>query len=177
MKKWKLILFLLLVLILGLVLKFDFASGEQDSLHDGKYIINGERVVFRNGISEEEMPDSRAKVVTRYFGNDAGSDFDKDGKEDIVFLVTQNTGGSGTFYYLVARLNGSFRPKGSYGLYLGDRIAPQNIEIKDDNVIVVNYADRRVDESFVVPPSVGKSLFLSLDPKTMQFGEVIQDFN
>ncbi len=43
-------------------------------------------------------------------------------------------------------------------------------------VIVVNYADRAPGESFVTPPSVGKSLWLLLDPKTMQFGEVAQNF-
>ena len=44
------------------------------------------------------------------------------------------------------------------------------------NIIVVNYADRKSGESFVVSPSEGKSMWLLLDPKTMQFGEVAQNF-
>ncbi len=43
-------------------------------------------------------------------------------------------------------------------------------------VIVVNYADRKSGESFAVQPSVGKSLWLLLDPKTMKLGEVAQNF-
>ena len=175
MKRTSTIFFLLLILIIGLSFKFNFASGEQDSIHDGKYIINGEKVTLKNGIAEENIPGSLAKIVTKYFGNDVRADFDKDGKEDVAFLVTQNNGGSGTFYYLVVRLNNGYSSKGSYGLFLGDRIAPQNTEVEDGNVIVVNYADRKLEDSFVIPPSVGKSLLVSLDPKTMQFGEVIKD--
>jgi len=177
MKKGQLILFLLLVLLLGFSLTFNNRIGGQGDLHDGIYIINGKKVNLRDGFSESRIPNSSAKVITNYFGNDVRSDLDKDGKEDIVFMVTQNSGGSGTFYYLIARLNNSSEDKYSHALYLGDRIAPQNIEIKDDGTIVVNYAERQVDESFAIPPSVGKSLFLSLDTKTMQFGEIVQDFN
>ena len=68
---------------------------------------------------------------------------------------------------------------------MGDRIAPQTINIDEgkttngtsrQNVIVVNYTDRKHGESFAVAPSVGKSIWLKLDPKTMQFGEVAQNF-
>ncbi len=44
------------------------------------------------------------------------------------------------------------------------------------NVIVVNYEDRKLGENFTVIPSIGKSIWLKLDPKTMQFGEVAQNF-
>ena len=44
------------------------------------------------------------------------------------------------------------------------------------NVIVVNYAERVPGEPFTTQPSIGKSIWLLLDPETMQFGEVAQNF-
>ena len=75
--------------------------------------------------------------------------------------------------------------EGSEGLLLGDRIAPQTINIDEgrttngtnrQNVVVVNYADRKPGESFAIAPSIGKSIWLKFDPKTMQFGIVEQNF-
>ncbi len=82
----------------------------------------------------------------------------------------------------------SVSPSGNCGteaFFLGDRIAPQTTEIDEgktvkgtnrQNVIVVNYAVRLPNEPFTVKPSVGKSVWLKLDPVTMQFGEVAQNF-
>jgi hypothetical protein len=98
-----------------------------------------------------------------------------DGVEDVVFLITQQTGGSGTFFYVVAAVSekGSF--KGTQAYLLGDRIAPQTTEIKTDNTIVVNYAERAEGDAMTTPPSVGKSVYLKLDTQTLQFAEVKQD--
>jgi len=146
-----------------------------------EYSINGEKVALVNGASSVPAgPGSATTITTQYFGNEVRVDLNKDGREDVVFLVTQNTGGSGTFYYVVASLNTENGYIGSQGLLLGDRIAPQATVMSDnpshDNVIVVNYADRKVGESFAVPPSVGKSIWLKLDTASMQFGEVVQNF-
>jgi heat shock protein HslJ len=40
----------------------------------------------------------------------------------------------------------------------------------------VNYADRKATDSFATPPSVGKSIWLLLDPVTHELGEVVQNF-
>jgi hypothetical protein len=94
--------------------------------------------------------------------------------------MTFNTGGTGTFFYVVAALNTVNGYVGSQGLLLGDRIAPQTTEMSQNprhvNVIVVNYADRKPGEPMVTEPSVGKSIWIKLDPKIMQFGEVVQNF-
>ena len=42
--------------------------------------------------------------------------------------------------------------------------------------MVVSYADRAPDESLSTPPSVNKSIWLKLDPATLQFGEILQSF-
>ena len=54
-------------------------------------------------------------------------------------------------------MNGGFR--GTNAVLLGDRIAPQTIEIRD-GVVIANYTDRRPEESMAVPPSVGMSKYL-----------------
>ncbi len=185
MKKTLILLAILVLIILGLgIYKFNFidddiynGNGIQINLHDGVYTIGGQKVALKNGISEvEAAPGSASKIVTKYFGNDIVGDFDNDGREDLAFLLTQETGGSGVFYYAVALLDRVDGKVGSEAVFLGDRIAPQTTELKENNILVVNYADRKVGESFAVVPSVGKSLYLKLDPTAHQFREVIKSF-
>ncbi len=160
--------------------------------YDATYMIDGHAVTLKNGISiVDAAPGSASKITTKVFGNELLRDFDDDGRIDKVFIITQETGGSGTFYYVVARLNKVGERTGSQALLLGDRIAPQNINLLSDirpgavsvnglplnkNIIVVNYADRKPGEDFATPPSEGKSLWLLLDTKMMQFGEAVPDF-
>ncbi|HBD24520.1 MAG: hypothetical protein A2566_03800 [Candidatus Zambryskibacteria bacterium RIFOXYD1_FULL_40_13] len=178
MKKILILLVILVIIFMGFLLfmgKSEKISGE-DYLNT-TYKVEGVEVKLTNGKSEVEVvPGSASKVVTQYFGNAVKSDLDDDGREDIAFILTQQTGGSGTFYYVVASLNKESGYVGSDAVLLGDRIAPQTTHMGNGNVIVVNYVDRKPGESFEVRPSEGKSLWLLLDPKTMQFGQVAQDF-
>ena len=145
------------------------------------YTIEGSAVTLVGGVAETEVaPGSASKTVTRYFGNEVRSDLNGDGREDAVFLLTQEAGGSGTFFYAVAAIDTGNGYAGSQGFLLGDRIAPQTTELsrnpRHKNVIVVNYAVRAPGEPMTARPSVGKSVWLKLDPQTMQFGEVVQNF-
>lgn len=120
-------------------------------------------------------------VMTRYFGNDLKTDLNGDGIPDIAFLLTEERGGSGTFFYVVGAVQ---KPDGTYvgsdGYLLGDRIAPQSIDVSQNprhkNVIVANYADRAAGEPMTAQPSIGKSVYLKLDTSTMQWGIVVPDF-
>lgn len=148
---------------------------------DATYTIEGQPVTLVNGVSSEPIaPGSATSVTTQYFGNEVTHDFDGDGRLDTVFVLTQNTSGSGTFYYVVAALNTVNGYLGSSAVLLGDRIAPQTTEMSQNpatpDVVVVNYADRKPGESFTTSPSVGKSIWLKLDVATLQFGEVAQNF-
>ena len=141
------------------------------------YSIGGQTIRLVDGLAEvPAAPGSAAKIVTRYFGNEVRGDLNADGREDVAFLLTQETGGSGTFVYAVAALDLPSGLVGSQGLLLGDRIAPQTTELRPDGVIVVNYADRAPGESLSTPPSVGKTILLRLNAATMRLGEVAQDF-
>lgn len=142
-------------------------SGDGTEFRYAKYMIEGQSVQLNEG-------------GTRYFGNDLKTDLNGDGREDVVFLITQQTGGSGTFYYVVSALNTKDGYVGSDGYFLGDRIAPQTTEVsqnpKHKYVIVVNYAERKTGEPMTTQPSVGKSVYLKLDPTTMQWGIVEPNF-
>lgn len=142
-------------------------QGETD-YKDATFIVEGQPVrLGENG--------------AQYFGNEVVGDLDGDGVDDVAFLLTQTSGGSGTFYYVVGALQtpaGTYN--GTHAVLLGDRITPQTTELSRNpnhkNVIVVNYADRAPGEPMTAQPSVGKSIWLKLDPATMQFGEVEQGF-
>jgi hypothetical protein len=151
-------------------------SAGVSSYKDLTYKVEGQPVQLRDGFAESESaPGSASKTVTRIFGNEATGDLDGDGVDDIGFLITQEGGGSGLFYYAAAALRKGDGFVSVDATIIGDRIAPQTTEIRNGQLIV-NYADRAPGEPMTVQPSVGKSLYLRLDPKLMQFGEVVQDF-
>jgi len=108
------------------------------------------------------------------------TDLNGDGREDVAFLITQETGGSGTFFYVVGALNTENGYIGSDGYLLGDRVAPQNINVSQNPnhkyVIVANYADRAPGEPMTTRPSIGKSAYLKLDVERMQWAIVVPDF-
>ena len=144
---------------------------------DANYIINGRLVKLTNGLSIIPIATSSASdIIVEYFGNEVEYDFNKDGRLDNAFILTESTGGSGIFYYLVVALNTSNGYIGSDGFFLGDRIAPQTTVMGKGSIIIVNYADRKAGESFAIPPSIGKSKWILLEDKTMRLGEVAVDF-
>ena len=141
------------------------------------YSIAGQTIRLVDGVAEmPAAPGSAARIVTRYFGNEVRGDLNGDGREDVAFLLTQQPGGSGTFFYAAAALDLPRGLVGSQGLLLGDRIAPQTVELRSDGIIVVNYADHAPDEALATPPSVAKTILLKLNPTTLRLGEVAQNF-
>jgi hypothetical protein len=126
------------------------------------YEVEGRAVTLVNGLSEvEAAPGSASKVSTRYFGNEATGDLNGDGVPDVGFVLTQSTGGSGTFYYAAAALKTPAGYLGTNAVLLGDRIAPQTTEIRA-GTLIVNYADRKPGEPMTSPPSVGVSKYLKI---------------
>jgi hypothetical protein len=147
---------------------------------NAEYVIEGQPTKLGDGVGEPaSSPGSAPRLVTRYLGNELKTDLNDDGREDIVFLLTQQRGGSGTFVYAVAALNTEAGYLGSDGYLLGDRIAPQatvvNRNARHENVIVVNYRDRRPGEPMTAEPSLAKSVYLRLDAETMRWRVVVPD--
>ncbi|MDE2079419.1 MAG: hypothetical protein KGI73_03470 [Patescibacteria group bacterium] len=142
-------------------------SAVTDDYLDATYTIDGASVALANGVYEAAAaPGSASKTVTRFFGNEANGDVNGDSKPDSAFLLTQETGGSGTFYYLAVALATSTGYIGTNAVFLGDRIAPQTTEIKN-GYIIVNYADRAAGEPMSSRPSVGVSRYFAVSGTTL----------
>lgn len=157
---------ILIVLILAGALVFYYEKESKDidtpDYKNISYQIEGQTIKLVNGMSEINLaPNSASKQITKYFGNEASGDLNNDGKNDIVFLLTQNNGGSGTFYYVVAALSSSSGYHGTNAIFLGDRIAPQTTKI-ENGIIIINYADRGVNEAMTNTPSIGISKYLKI---------------
>ena len=155
-----------IAVILGMTFKGSGASS--DAYRGATYTIEGKQVTLVDGVAETEAaPGSASKVVTKIFGNEVKTDFNEDGRGDVAFIMTQEAGGSGTFYYLVGAIKnaeGQTEPYwGMQAVLLGDRIAPQTTEYKNKEIIV-NFATRNPGEDFSVQPSLNVS-------KTFQFVE------
>lgn len=131
------------------------------------YVIDGQPVTLVNGYAETSAaPGSASKIVTQYFGNDATGDLNNDGTPDAAFILTQTSGGSGTFYYIVAALKTANGYQGTNAVLLGDRVAPQTTQIEQGEV-VVNYADRAAGEPMTTQPSVGVTMYLKVNGTTL----------
>jgi len=123
------------------------------------YVIEGQSITLINGKAEAPAaPGSAEQVTTTVFGQPTTGDLNGDGKPDAAVMLVQDTGGSGTFYYIAAAISTSNGAEGTNAILLGDRIAPQNVEIQNGQIIA-NYADRKPGEPMSTPPSVGVSRY------------------
>jgi len=121
------------------------------------YQIEGSAVTMVNGNSEvEAAPGSAMKILTRVFGEPVYGDLNGDGQLDAGVILEDQPGGTGTFYYVAAAINKGGSYVGTNAILLGDRIAPQNIQIQS-GALIANYADRNPGEPFSVQPSLGKT--------------------
>lgn len=145
-------------------------DGLPEDFKEALFSISGEPVDLQEGIGKVRIPsEGNIETTVRYFGNDISHDVDGDGEEDVVFLVTRETN-SGIWYYVVAALKRGDGYEGSKAVLIGIDIAPQTLEKGEERTVIVNYAVRMGGES------VGKSIYLLLDPKTLEFGELVQNF-
>lgn len=147
----------------------EYRNCTEQHAFDGKnttFTIDGQSVTLVNGVSEVlAAPGSASKTTTRYFGNEAVGDLTGDGISDTAFLVTQDSGGSGVFYYAVVAMKTTDGYKNTNAFFVGDRIAPQSNYIpKNSQELQVNYAERKPGEPMSAQPSVGAVLLLKVTP-------------
>jgi hypothetical protein len=132
------------------------------------YIIDGQPAALVDGKAQvAAAPGSAEQVTTSIFGEPASGDLNGDGRPDAAMILVQDSGGSGIFYYVAAAINTTGGAEGSNAILLGDRIAPQNIEIQNGQ-IVVNYADRNPGEPMATAPSVGVTKYFIYQSSTLQ---------
>lgn len=107
-------------------------------------------------------PGSATQVTTAVHGTPVYGDLDSDGDEDAAVLLVQAPGGTGAFYYIAVAVNDRGQYWGTNAVLLGDRVAPQSMDIRKGR-LMANYSDRRPEDSMTTPPSVGRSLYLVLE--------------
>ncbi len=132
-------------------------SGADRPIADFKeavYEINGREMRL------EGEADPETKMNAYYFGNEASGDLNGDGLDDVIFLLTLDGGGSGTFFYVAAALKTADGYAGQNAVFLGDRIAPQTTEIFN-GIVYVNYAERKENDPMTTRPSVGVTKYLN----------------
>lgn len=129
------------------------------------YTIEGEQFILKSGFSEKG---------TAYFGNEVKGDFNGDKLEDIAFLLTQNKGGTGTFFYMAVLFDDNNGGAVSNVNFIGDRIAPLNTEFRD-GLIIVHFAERKPGEPFSEKPSVVVSKYFGI--KGNQINEIFLKIN
>ena len=131
------------------------------------YTIEGKLISLVNGVSVMDVASgSVEKITTTVFGEPVRGDINADGESDAAVMLVQNSGGSGTFYYVAAAINSGGRAIGTNGILLGDRIAPQNISIAS-GTILVNYADRKPSDPMTTKPSIGVSKYFIYNGTTL----------
>lgn len=139
------------------------------------YMIDRVPVTLVNGkASMSAAPGSAARIITNIFGEPATGDLNGDGVPDAAILLTQDAGGSGTFFYVAAAINTSGTAQGTDAYFLGDRIAPQNIAITNGE-IVTNYAVRAAGEPMTTQPSIGTTTYLVLKGSSLVPGGPMTD--
>ncbi len=190
MRKIQIILLVLIVIGLGLIFTQKFwvdrlvgfiikqtpATNSKNDPLNNVYRIGGEEFVLVNGKAEKEtVSGSASKNILRVFGEPVYGDLDQDGDYDAALLLENDPGGSGRFYYavLVMRDGEGFWPTNT--MLLGDRIAPQTIEIREGRA-VFNYADRLPLDPMTTAPSIGKSVWVHYDKNRGEIGEWVKDF-
>jgi hypothetical protein len=78
-------------------------------------------------------------------------------------MITQSTGGTGLFYYVVVALKTKTGYTLTNAFLIGDRIAPQsNFIPKDSQELQVNYAERKPGEPMTAQPSQGATKILKV---------------
>jgi hypothetical protein len=130
------------------------------------YIIEGKPVTLINGKSEIPVAPGSATIITTTIFSETKGELTGDTAADTAVLLTQNQGGSGTFFYQAAALNQDGKYLGTNGILLGDRIAPQTTQITD-LMIIANYAERKPDEPMTADPSVGVSKYFVVEGTTL----------
>jgi hypothetical protein len=144
------------------VCRFPIALIGEDP-EDSTYVIEGRAVTLKDIRAEEPAaPDSATTATTRIFKLGAKVDLNGDGRNGAPVLLVQNSGGTGSFFYVAAALSTGDGYRGTNAILIGDRIAPQALEMHQ-RTIIVTYADRYPWEGFAVRPSVSRSRYFVVE--------------
>ena len=125
--------------------------------------IGDQSFTLVNGVAEKQSaPGSSATETVRVVGEPVSSDVTGDGKDDVALLLADDPGGSGTFYYAVLAVNDGSSWHATNVVPLGDRIAPEKIEVVDGQ-FVYRFLERHPGDPMATTPTVQNSVPIRFD--------------
>lgn len=108
-------------------------------LENGTYVgIYPEPITLTNGLFEGEPPveGSVSRPTVTFLGKSAFGDLNGDQVEDAATLLVENSGGSGTFYYLAAVVNQNGELVNTATALVGDRSQIEALAIEDGTILL-----------------------------------------
>lgn len=125
-------------------------SGASIDYKNAIYRLAGKDVTLLEGQHAQPVAEGSAEQdVTRVVEPPAHAVGKLGGRAAVAVFLSEDGGGSGTFYYVALVFNDG---RGTT-FQIGDRIQPTGIAINGDDLIV-SYLDRKTDEPMAVPPTV-----------------------
>ena len=106
------------------------------------------------------LPGSAVRMRTSVSGQPVYADIEGDGDKDAVLWLMQSTSGSGTFVYVAAALNEHEGYRGDVAVLLGDRVAPQTLEVRN-GVVKAVYLGRLQNEAMAAKPTHEQTAYLT----------------
>ena len=131
------------------------------------YYIDGIVYTLVNGELEQAIEDSTTVNKFKLLDFKASGDINKDGTDDVAVVITNDAGGSGTFYYLAIFTSGS-SPVIENTSYLGDRIVVNDITFTN-NQFQVKYLDRDSEADMASDPTIEITGIAEMDAENTGF--------
>ena len=169
-------LMLVLATLHGCAKSGDAESQGNSSPLDTSYMIGDQVVTLVDGQAQAPAaPGSSTTITTGVWGVPEIADLNGDGREDAALVLIHDSGGSGTFYYVVAAISDDDGYRGTPGVFLGDRIEPRSIAVVDDRIIV-KFLERAPGDALAESPSVPTEQLAIYDVETGQLAQVARNF-
>jgi len=128
--------------------------------------IGDQSFTLINGVADKQSaPGSAATETVRVVGEPVSIDVTGDGTDDVALLLADDPGGSGTFYYAVLAVNDGGSWHATNVVPLGDRIAPEKIEVVNGQ-FVYRFLERHPGDPMATTPTVQNSVPIRFDAAT-----------
>jgi hypothetical protein len=132
-------------------------SGTNLNIANETYSIGNTKITLKDGVASTQIEGSTGVRKTVLLEGPAFADVNGDGQKDAVLLIKDESGGSGTFYYVAAVLTKSTTELATNSILLGDRIRIKEISV-DNGIIYVTILDKEPTEAMSTKPTIEKIL-------------------